>query len=96
MESNPSLKSDIVIAGLLPNDEALNQEFLDHVHPRLLIIATDPYLPRGRGSRLVRERLAHAAAEVFFTADVGAVTITVKQNSLVTETTEGTALSLTK
>ncbi len=96
LENNPALESDILIAGLLPNDEALNQEFLDHIHPRLLIVATDPYLPRARGSRATRERLAHAAPEVYFTADVGAVTITLKQNSLITETTEGAALRLTK
>jgi len=72
LQRTPDLRADIVITGLPARGEALNDEFLDAVQPRLIIVADSDYPVWERASAKLRERLAQRSTSVLYTRSAGA------------------------
>jgi competence protein ComEC len=71
----PDLRADIVITGLPTRGEALGDEFLDAVQPRLIIVGDSDYPVWERASAKLRERLARRNTPVLYTRSSGAAVL---------------------
>jgi ComEC/Rec2-related protein len=69
------LAADVVISGLPSNGQALLDEFLDTVRPKVVVIG-DSELPLSECAGFeLRERLKARGVKVFYTSETGAVTL---------------------
>jgi beta-lactamase superfamily II metal-dependent hydrolase len=72
LQRTPELRADIVITGLPARGEAVNDEFLDAVQPRLIIVADSEYPVWERASIKLRQRLTQRSTPVLYTRFAGA------------------------
>jgi competence protein ComEC len=86
IERNPELRADIVVTGLPRESEAVADGFLDVVQPKTVIV-TDA--EQERANERLRARLAKRGANVLYTSDLGAVTISFYKNREVHVETRG-------
>jgi competence protein ComEC len=75
LEHGDDLGSDILIAGLPDQDEALCESLIAAVQPRLIVIACAEFPATARPSRQLQERLARWEVPVLYTSQSGAVRI---------------------
>jgi ComEC/Rec2-related protein len=73
------LHADILIAGLPNLTDALSPALIEAVRPKLIIVASGDYPASARPNGQLRERLNRAKIPVLYTADCGAVTITLRR-----------------
>ncbi len=69
------LRSDIVVAGLPTQTEALCEALLDAIQPRVIVIADSELPATARASLKLKERLERRKVLVLSTREVGAVSI---------------------
>jgi len=70
------MNADIVIAGLPENGEALPDELIERIHPKLIVIADSEFPPTRRANRALQNRLRRSGIPVFFTRIGGAIKLT--------------------
>ena len=75
LERGCDLRADIVVTGLPSGSEALGDNFLEAVRPRLIIVADSEYPATARASPSLRARLAQSGVPVIYTRFSGAVTL---------------------
>jgi len=71
----PDLRADIVVTGLPAAGEAVGDSLLEHLQPKLLIVADSEYPASERASPALRERLSRRAIPVVYTREAGATTL---------------------
>ena len=77
LEREPELRADVIVTGLPGQDEPLNNDLIQTLRPRAIVVASAEFPAHARASRKLRDRLAHLKIPVIYTSDVGAVTLTV-------------------
>jgi len=76
--SHPELRADIVVSGLPEKGEPLASAWLEHLRPRLIIIADSESPSTHRASADLLKRLSRTGATVLSTRESGAVTIQIQ------------------
>jgi beta-lactamase superfamily II metal-dependent hydrolase len=76
--SHPELRADIVISGLPDKGEPLTSAWLEHLQPKLIIIADSESPATRRASADLLKRLNRTGAVVLSTHESGAVTIQIR------------------
>jgi competence protein ComEC len=76
LESGADLRADIVISGMPEAGEPLGAELLDAILARTIILGTTKYPYTAGGTPELRTRLEKSKAEVFYTTEEDAVTVT--------------------
>jgi competence protein ComEC len=89
----PRLEADIVVAGLPATGEPLNEQLLDLLHPRLIVIGDSEFPVAERASFKLRERLGHRHVPVVYTSESGGVTLDFSNTGWQLRTTTGISLS---
>ena len=93
LERGCDLKADIVITGLPAATEALGEELLDAVQPRVIIVADSEFPASARASPRLRERLARRPIPVLYTRSEGAVTLELRRGRWELRTMSGARLA---
>jgi competence protein ComEC len=78
---HPSLRADVVVTGLPDRGEALPQEIIERVQPRLIIVADAEFPVAKRANEELRARLRRTGIPAVFTREAGAVTLTMKNGA---------------
>lgn len=74
------LPSDILVLGRHGKDIFATEEFLNAVHPQIIVLAPKDLFHEDAGEEALRQRLQATKAIIFDQAESGAVTITFHQN----------------
>ena len=74
-ERMPDLRTDILVTGLPVQGEAVGDDFLDTVQPRVIVVADSEFPASERASPKLQERLARRKIPVIYTRSAGAATI---------------------
>lgn len=88
-ERHPDLKADIIVTGLPNDDEPVKDYLLSMLEPKLLIVRTSRRDLSEYGGRELRERLDSHSFPVFYTSDVGGVTLRVEDGAAILKNDEG-------
>jgi beta-lactamase superfamily II metal-dependent hydrolase len=75
LERGLDLRADIVVSGVPAQSEALADSLLDAVHPRAIVITDSLYPATARATRKLREHLESRNLPVFYSSDLGAITV---------------------
>jgi len=75
LERGCDLRADILVTGLPVATEAITEDLLDAVRPRLIIVADSEFPASARASPALRQRLAQRNIPVLYTRSSGAVTL---------------------
>ena len=75
LERSPDLRTDILVTGLPVQNEAVGDDFLDAVQPRVIVVADSEFPASERASPKLQERLARRKVPVIYTRLAGAATI---------------------
>ena len=87
------LHADIVIAGLPDRGEALDDDLVAAIQPKVILVADSAFpAPRRAGPEL-KERLAARNVPVIYTRTAGAVTIRARPNYWKLQTMDGQTLT---
>lgn len=78
LERTPDLRADIVVAGMPRGCEPLGESLLEAIKPRSVIITDAHYPGSEHAGRRLRDRLSSRQFDVWYTSDVGAVTLVLK------------------
>jgi competence protein ComEC len=89
------LRADIVITGLPVATEAIGEELLEAVQPRVIIVADSEFPASARASPRLRERLAQRNIPVLYTRSEGAVTLELRGGRWELRTMSGVRLAST-
>jgi beta-lactamase superfamily II metal-dependent hydrolase len=92
LEREPDLQADLVVAGLPNRDEPLGRSLIEAIAPKVVIVASSEYPAAARGGRLLRARLEAFPATVFYTSDLGALTVRLANGRMRIETADRTIL----
>jgi ComEC/Rec2-related protein len=84
------LKADIVITGLASDSEPLSNGLIAAASPSLIIVADSEFPATARASPELRTRLAVCNIPVIYTRDAGAVTLSVRPDSMKIQTSRTT------
>jgi ComEC/Rec2-related protein len=84
-----NLRSDIVITGLPDRGEALGDDLLTAIQPKVIIMTDSEFPAPRRASRELKERLAGRNVPVIYTRTAGAVTILTRLNHWELRTMDG-------
>jgi ComEC/Rec2-related protein len=95
LERKCDLRADIVITGLPAATEALGEDLLDAVRPRVIIVADSEFPASARASPGLRERLAQRKIPVLYTRSDGAVTLELRRGGWELRTMSGVRLTST-
>ena len=85
-------QSDILVAGIPHQSEALAEALLDAVRPRVIIVTDSEFPATERASPKLRERLAQRQTPIFYTREVGSVRITFSSDACAIRPMTGAAL----
>ena len=94
LERTNDLRADIVVTGIPSGSEALGDNFLEAVKPKVIIVADSDYPSVERARPELRERLAQRGVPVFYTRNCGAVTLEMRGKSCVVRAMDGTSLRI--
>ena len=89
------LRADIVVTGLPVATEAIGEDLLEAVQPRVIIVADSEYPASARASPRLRQRLAQRKVPVLYTRSDGAVTLELSGGRWELRTMSGVRLSST-
>lgn len=78
---HPTLRADIIIAGIPDNGEPLASEWLEVIRPKLIIIADSEFPAARRASSALINRLGRSGATVLATRNAGAVALSFRGGS---------------
>ncbi len=95
LERGCDLKADIVVTGLPAASEALGEDLLDAVQPRVIIVADSDYPASARATPKLRERLAQRNVPVLYTRSDGAATLELGRGRWKIRTMSGVRLTST-
>ena len=95
LERKHDLRADIVITGLPAATEAIGEELLDAVQPRVIIVADSEFPASARASPRLRERLAQRGIPVLYMRSEGAVTLELNHGRWELRTMSGLRLNST-
>lgn len=84
-DRHPDLKADIVVAGLPRESEPLNNDLLDTLQPKLIVITDAEYPSQERATKKLRDRLAERKIPVIYCRDAGAVTLRIDRKGFKTD-----------
>lgn len=84
-----NLRADVVIAGLSDDGEPLNDELLNAIRPKVIVIADSEFPATRRASRGLKDRFARQQVPVIYTRNAGAVTILARPNGWELRTMDG-------
>jgi beta-lactamase superfamily II metal-dependent hydrolase len=87
--------ADIVITGLPAASEAMGEELLEAVQPRVIIVADSEFPASARASPRLRARLAQRGIPVLYTRSEGAVTLEFSRGRWELRTMSGLRLNST-
>ncbi len=93
LERRVDLAADIVVTGLPSRGEALGEDFLEAVHPRLIIVADSDNSRAGLANSRFRSRLSERHSPVLYTQSSGAITLELKQRGWELRSTNGDRIS---
>jgi beta-lactamase superfamily II metal-dependent hydrolase len=93
LERNRDLRADIVITGLPVATEAIGEELLEAVQPRVIIVADSEFPASARASPRLRERLGQRNVPVLYTRSDGAVTLELSRGRWELRTMSGVRLT---
>ena len=85
----PHLQTDIMIAGLTTNGDALGDALVRAANPRILIVACSDFPASSAPSRKLRDRLAGLGIPVIYTSDSGAAVLTFRPDGWTLRTMDG-------
>jgi len=88
------LRSDIIVAGLPTQTEALCEALLDATQPRVIVIADSELPATARASLKLKERLERRKVLVLSTREVGSVSILFQPNDCIISTANGMEFKL--
>jgi competence protein ComEC len=89
------LRADILVTGLPVATEAIGEDLLEAVQPRVIIVADSEYPASARAGPRLRERLAQRKVPVLYTRSDGAVTLELSGGRWELRTMSGLRLSST-
>jgi len=89
LERTPDLRADIVVTGLPTASEAISDNFLDAIQPRVIIVGDSDFPVSERASARLCERLAQRSVPVIYTRSAGAVTLEFRGHEWEIRTMEG-------
>ena len=89
------LRADIVVTGLPVATEAIGEDLIEAVQPRVIIVADSEYPASARAGPRLRERLAQRKVPVLYTRSDGAVTLQLSGGRWELRTMSGVRLSST-
>jgi competence protein ComEC len=78
LERGADVRADIVVAGLPQNSEPLGDALLDAIRPRVVIITDSEFPATRRAGAPLRRRLERRGIPVLYTANTGAIKITLR------------------
>lgn len=90
------LRSDLLVAGLPEQTEALTDALLDAVQPRVIIVADSDFPATARASLELKARLEPRRVLTLYTRTVGAVTISFRPDGCELATADGQTFELEK
>jgi competence protein ComEC len=90
------LRADVVIAGLPDRGEALGNDLLMAVQPKVVVVADSEFPAPRRASRELKERLTARNVPVIYTRTTGAVTILTRPNHWELWTMDGQKVASSK
>jgi competence protein ComEC len=93
LERNHDLRADIVITGLPVATEAIGEELLEAVQPRVIIVADSEFPASARAGPRLRERLGQRKGPVLYTRSDGAVTLELSRGRWELRTMSGVKLA---
>jgi ComEC/Rec2-related protein len=93
LERQHDLRADIVITGLPAATEAMGEELLEAIQPRVIIVADSEFPASARASPRLRERLAPRGIPVLYTRSEGAVTLEFRRGRWEVRTMSGFRLT---
>ena len=76
------LQADLVVAGLPGQGEALSDDLLRAIKPRLILVTDDERPLSARAGDALKKRLQACGAEVLYTSELGAVTLALRPDRL--------------
>ena len=85
----PQLRADIIVSGLPVRGEALSQELVKQLQPRLVIVADSEFPAAERASPQLKRRLSKLGVPVVFTRSAGTVTVELNSNEWICRTMSG-------
>jgi competence protein ComEC len=94
LDRSHDLRADIVVTGLPSASEALGDDFLEAVQPRVIIVADSEYPSMERARPELRERLAKRGVPVIYTRSSGAVTAELRGKHCELRAMDGTRVSM--
>ena len=80
IERYPDLKADIVVSGLPTQSEPLADALLETLRPQLIIVTDSEYPASQRASEKLRTRLEASGTKVSYTHQVGAVSLSFRDD----------------
>jgi competence protein ComEC len=89
----PALRADIVVTGLPAASEAIGDDLLDRVRPRLLIVADSEFPASERARPALCQRLARRNVPVIYTRFEGTTTIELRHGAWSVRTMNGKTLT---
>ena len=89
LESRGDLRSDIVVAGLPERGEPLNDELLDAIQPKLIIIADSEFPATRRAGAALRERLGRRGVPIFYTRNCRSAEISLRSGKWTAKAMDG-------
>jgi beta-lactamase superfamily II metal-dependent hydrolase len=93
LERHHDLRADILITGLPVATEAVGEELLEAVQPRVIIVADSEFPASARASLKLHERLAQRKIPVLYTRSDGAVTLELRRGRWQLRTMSGLRLT---
>ena len=94
LDRGDDLRADIVVTGLPAASEALGDDFLDAVRPKVIVVADCEYPSMERASPQLRQRLAKRGVPVLYTRSAGAVTVDLRGKHCDLRGMDGTRISV--
>ncbi|HVK58442.1 MAG TPA: ComEC/Rec2 family competence protein [Candidatus Kapabacteria bacterium] len=96
LERGMNLQADIIIAGMPENGEPLEDELLEAISPKMIILGTTEYPHTSQGSAALRDRLRDSAPPTVFLNESQAVTLTVTGSECVLSSMQGRPIRLSR
>ena len=96
LERKADVRADIVVTGLPTASEALGEDLLQAVQPRVIIVADSEFPAAGRASPKLQERLAQGKVPVIYTRWAGTTTLELRRGRWELRTMGGLRLTSQK